>query len=158
MERFAVSRLLFGVRKVGVRIAVFAMAFAGLCSTAASAATFTAIPSSLAFGNQVVNTNSAAQTITLTNTAKNALVFTLSFTGLSDYTVTSDCGNVLPPSGTASCTLTVVFHPVATGSRPGSVLIIDNGKSNNRQTVTFSGTGVAAVSVTPSSLAFGNVA
>jgi hypothetical protein len=57
----------------------------------------------------------------------------------------------------ANCTITVTFTPSATGSDTASVSITDNA-SGSPQSVSLSGTGTAPVaSVSPTSLAFGNV-
>ena len=114
---------------------------------------------SLAFGNQTVNTTSTAQTVTLSNTGNAALSIagiTVTGTNASDFAQTNTCGSSVAASG--NCTISVTFTPVASGSRTASVSITDNA-SGSPQTVSFSGTGTAAVvSLSPTSLAFGNQA
>ena len=114
-------------------------------------------PTSLAFGNQSVGATSAAQTLTLSNTGTAALSITsLALTGsnASDFAQTNTCGSSVAASG--NCTISVTFKPSASGSRTASVSITDNA-SGSPQTVGLSGTGTAVVvSLSPTSLAFGN--
>jgi hypothetical protein len=113
--------------------------------------------SSLAFGNQSVGVTSAAQTVTLSNTGTAALSITslaLTGTNASDFAQTNACGSSVAAG--SNCTISVTFTPVASGSRTASLSIADNA-SGSPQTVSLSGTGTAAlVSLSPTSLAFGN--
>ena len=114
-------------------------------------------PGSLAFGNQTINTTSAAQTATLTNMGNAALSIadiTVTGTNASDFTQTNTCGSSVAAG--SNCTITVTFKPAASGSRTASVSITDNA-SGSPQTVSLSGTGTAPlVNLSPTSLAFGN--
>jgi hypothetical protein len=108
-------------------------------------------PSSYVFGNQVVGTASYAETITLTNEGNTALAIS-SITASGDFTQTNTCGASLAPS--VSCTLSVTFTPMASGSRSGSLAITDNA-SPPTQTVSLTGTGTAPIaSLSPPSLTF----
>ena len=112
--------------------------------------------STLTFSSQAVDTTSAAQPVTVTNSGSATLGFTgftLSGTNSSDFTISSNtCSSTLGESGT--CTLSVTFTPQASGTRTGTVNITDNA-SNSPQTVTLTGTAVVpTVSVLPSTLAF----
>ena len=116
-------------------------------------------PTSLAFGNQVVNTASAAKTVTLTNTGTAALTITgYSFTGTNptNFSQTHTCGATLAAG--ANCTISVTFTPSTTGALSASLAVADNA-AGSPQTVALTGTGTAAVPVvsfSPTSLAFGN--
>jgi hypothetical protein len=117
-------------------------------------------PSSLTFGNQVINTASPAQTVTLTNSGTAALTITsISDTGTNagDFTETTNCP--LSPStlaAGASCTINVTFKPAATGARTATLTVADNA-AGSPQTVALSGTGTQpVVSLNPTSLTFGN--
>ncbi|MGH9537614.1 MAG: choice-of-anchor D domain-containing protein, partial [Terriglobales bacterium] len=117
-------------------------------------------PTSEAFGNQVVNTTSAARTVTLTNTGTAALTIAgYSFTGTNpaDFAQTHTCGATLAAG--ANCTISVTFTPSATGARSARLSIADNA-AGSPQTVTLTGTGAGTpvVSLSPTSLAFGNQA
>jgi len=98
-------------------------------------------PPALAFGNQPLNTTSAPQPVTLTNTGS----ATLSITSISvgganstDFAQTNNCGPQLAAG--ANCIIDVTFTPTATGSRSGSLAVSDNA-SGSPQTVSLSGVG-----------------
>jgi len=114
-------------------------------------------PGSLSFGNQPVGTTSATETATLSNTGTGALsISSLTITGANagDFAQSNSCGSSLPAG--SNCTLSVSFTPTASGSRTASVSIADNA-SGSPQKVSLSGTGaVAAASLSPTSLSFGN--
>jgi hypothetical protein len=111
----------------------------------------------LVFGNVVVGTTSAAQTLTLHNTG------TANLTGIT-VVVTAPfsrsggtCGATLPPAA-GTCTITVVFSPTATGPATGTVTITSN-VAIAGSPVSLTGTGVAPVITAvwaPASHAFGN--
>ncbi|MCT9112109.1 discoidin domain-containing protein [Streptomyces mirabilis] len=100
-------------------------------------ATLTASPGSLTFADQAVNTTSAAQTVTVTNSG----TATASITGVTaggDFTQTSTCGTSLAAG--ANCTVSVTFRPTASGTHTGTLTLTGN-QSNNPTTVALSGTG-----------------
>jgi len=93
---------------------------------------------SLTFAGQVVNTSSAAQSVTLTNTGSGPLTIT-SVTTSGDYAATpGHCAGTIAAG--ASCAIAVVFKPLLAGNRTGSLSIADNA-SGSPQTVALSGTG-----------------
>ena len=108
-------------------------------------------PTSLSFGNQVVNTTSATVNVTLTNSGSALLTLSVSITG--DYSQTNTCGSSVAAG--KKCTISVTFKPTATGTRTGTVTITDNA-SNSPQTISLTGTGVLAVSLSATSLTFPN--
>ena len=103
-------------------------------------------PTSLAFGNQGVNSSSAARSITLTNTGTANLVIasiTLGTPGTNanQFAQTNTCptgGTGLAPS--ASCTINVTFTPSSSGSKSATLSINDNATPSPQQ-VSLSGTG-----------------
>jgi Bacterial Ig domain len=117
-------------------------------------------PTSLAFGNVVVGTTSASQTLTLANSGGASL------TGIT-VTVTAPfarptggaggtCGATLASGST--CTINVVFSPTAVGAANGTATVAGN-VTVNGSPVSLSGTGLAptrTATVAPTSLAFGN--
>ncbi len=119
-------------------------------------------PTSLTFGNQSVGTTSAAQTITLTNTGSATLNITsiaVTGTNSADFVQTNTCGT-LPASFSsgAGCSFSVTFGPTATGPRTAAITITDDA-ADSPQSATLTGTGVsggAAVTLSPTSLTFGN--
>lgn len=121
--------------------------------TTASAPAVSLSPTSLSFGHQQVNTTSAVQTITLTNSGDAALTINSirrSGPHSSDFAQSNTC----PSSSStlaagASCTISVTFTPTATGSRSANVTITDNA-SGSPQSVALSGTGVLGMPPTGS--------
>ena len=97
---------------------------------------------SLAFGNQIVNTTSASQTVTLSNIGGDWLNIA-SITASGDFSETNNCGTSVAVSG--SCTINVTFSPTATGTLNGTLTITDNshGVAGSTQSVSLTGTGTA---------------
>lgn len=131
------------------------LAIAALCCIPLSARGQTLTPIKFDFGNWVVQTTSSPKTVVLKNTQSVALtVSSISVSG--DFAETSTC-----PIGTgtlaagASCNISVTFTPTALGARVGTLTVNDNAP-NTPQTTSLSGTGVTAVSLVPSSQAFGS--
>ena len=84
-------------------------------------------PTSLTFATQAVGTQSAAQSITLTNTGNadlhiSVIVMSGAFNG--DFLQTNNCPSALPPN--TPCTILVAFSPTGTGTRSASLLIFDD--------------------------------
>jgi hypothetical protein len=126
----------------------------------------TAAPSPLAFGNQLVNTTSATQVITLTNTGIGPLFYSSVALCSSSFgncsTSSSTTGQFALQSNTCpailavgdNCVITLTFRPTSTGNKTAYLRITDGAGT---QAVQLSGTGVApSASRTPSSLNFGN--
>ena len=119
-------------------------------------------PTSLPFGNQVVTTTSAAQTLTLSNSG-GATATAIAVTVTAPFsrptgTAGGTCGATL--AGGTTCTINIVFSPTATGAASGTATITANVVVSGSP-VSLTGTGIAAVrtaTVTPSTLAFGNQA
>jgi trimeric autotransporter adhesin len=110
---------------------------------------------SLLFGNQVVGTRSASQTVTIANVGTT----TLTITGIAwspNFSDSNNCGGSLAPGRT--CRVNVAFVPTTTGVLTGTLTITDSDVTSP-QIVTLTGTGVqAAVSLTPTSHNFGTQA
>ena len=119
-------------------------------------AAVTAAPSSLSFGNQPVGQKSAASLVTVTNNQSKNLSIASITTNLADYTAISSCP--LRPKTLAagsSCTVSVFFTPVITGTRTATLTIADNASVSS--TVSLSGTGAAtlvSIAVTPANPSF----
>jgi hypothetical protein len=97
-------------------------------------------PSTVSFGAQTVQTTSAPQTVTVTNSGTPALAIAgISITG--DFAQTNTCPSSLASGG--GCAIALTFTPAAAGSRSGSLTIADNG-AGSPHTVALSGTGQAA--------------
>ncbi len=119
--------------------------------------TYTVSPTSLAFGNELIDVASAPKSITITNTGIVALPITnigLSTPGTQPFSQTNTCGS--PVAVGASCTINVVFNPASAGSAAATLSVIA-GSGAATQTVALRGTGVVATyTVSPVSLAFGD--
>jgi hypothetical protein len=105
--------------------------------------TVTVSPSSLTYTSQTVGTASGPQPVTLSNTGTVAATIS-SIAASGDFSATNNC----PASSSslaagANCTINVTFTPTASGTRNGTLTITDNA-SGSPQTVSLSGTGVAA--------------
>jgi Beta-propeller repeat len=106
-------------------------------------------PATLAFGNQLVNTTSAAQTVTLTNTGTAALTIT-SIAASGDFAETSTGATACPISpatlpataGSNTCTISVTFTPTVAGPRTGTLTVSDNA-GGGTQTVSLTGNGTS---------------
>jgi hypothetical protein len=110
---------------------------------------------SLAFTVQAVNTTSAPQSVTLTNTSTVPLVLTsiaIAGTNVASFASSTTCGATLAPA--ATCMVSVTFTPAGAGPATGSIVVTDNA-GNSPQSIALSGTGaLPAISFTPSALVF----
>ena len=118
-----------------------------------TAATATFNVSALSYSAQRVNSASAVQTASLTNTGNAALSIS-GFVIAGDFTQTNNCGATLAIG--ASCSVNVTFQPTARGSRTGT-LTLNSNASGTAPSVALSGTGIAPLAgLAPSSLTFAN--
>jgi Putative Ig domain len=95
---------------------------------------------SLTFANQLMSTASAAQTVAVINIGASALTVsgvTISGSAASSFADTTACSNV---AANATCTISVTFTPLATGSLSASLNIATSAGS---RTVQLFGAGVA---------------
>jgi hypothetical protein len=116
-------------------------------------------PTSLNFGTQPVG-GAGLGLVTLTNNGPGTLnVTALGLIGGNpgDFGIDSDTCRGYLVAVNSSCEVRLRFSPTTTGARSASLNITDNGTGSPRQ-VALSGTGVTgpAVSLSPTSLAFGN--
>ena len=127
-----------------------------LTGTGVTQGTLTPNPSTLGFGNVQVG-NSSSLSETLTNTSGSAVT-------ISQANVTgamfSTSGLTLPLTLTPnqSVTFTATFAPTVAGAATGSLSVVSTA-ANSPLTIPLSGTGTAAgtLTVSPTSLSFGNV-
>lgn len=128
----------------GMTYATF-VAIAGLYqATYSPQAVANLTPVSILFGNQVVNTISAAQTVQLSNAGTAQMTInsiSLSGANPADFAQTNNCGSSLAAG--ASCTISVTFTPLNTGSR-SATLVVSDSVTGSPQTAALSGTGTAA--------------
>jgi hypothetical protein len=114
-------------------------------------------PASVNFGNVAVANTSLAKNLTLANNrSKSATISSISFAGtnMGDFSKTTTCGAGLAAFST--CTISVKFTPGALGARSAQLQAL---LSTIASPVFASllGTGAAPVTVSPTSLSFGNV-
>lgn len=116
--------------------------------------TVTLTPAKLTFASTSEGVSTAVQVVTLKNTSTTATLTInsggITFTGADpgSFTKTTTCGTSLTPGG--SCTISIAFKPVAVGALTASLSIADNA-TGSPQTVSLTGTGVAASLITLSS-------
>jgi sugar lactone lactonase YvrE len=113
---------------------------------------------SLSYGNQNTGTSSVAQTITLSNPGTASLsISSIVVTGASanSFSQTNTCGTSLAAS--ASCIISVIFAPQATGAMAAAITVTDNA-TGSLQSAVLSGTGtvppVPQAVLAPTSLTF----
>ncbi|HSZ18521.1 MAG TPA: choice-of-anchor D domain-containing protein [Candidatus Acidoferrum sp.] len=126
--------------------------------TAPGAATISVAPASVSFGSVPLG-DMASQSVTISNNGGSNLTVTQASTAASGITIT---GISLPLTIAAGkqATFNVIFSPKAAGAISGKVSVMTD-VSSSPNTVTLSGTGMAATALlttSASSLSFGNVA
>ncbi|MBV8892492.1 MAG: choice-of-anchor D domain-containing protein, partial [Acidobacteria bacterium] len=102
----------------------------------------------LNFGNQLVNSASASQSVTLTNNGATNLGI-VRVTASGDYSQSNTCAAVLV--GGADCTIWVTFSPSASGPRPGFVAV-NTSDASFVQKIALSGAGqltASTVTISP---------
>jgi hypothetical protein len=93
-------------------------------------------PTSLIFGNQIVGTTGATQTVSVSNLGNSALSIT-SIVASTGFTENNNCGTSL--AGNATCTITIAFAPTAAGPVNGLVTV---NYSGTQGTIAVSGNGI----------------
>jgi len=99
--------------------------------------------STLAFPLQAVGSQSAVQTVLVTNTGTTPLAnmaIALSGADSASFTQTNDCGATL--NDAASCTVTVSFTPQSAGAKAANVVV--SGSSLSPVSIALSGSGGAS--------------
>lgn len=110
-------------------------------------------PTSLSFASQLVSTSSSSQAVTVTNSSSsNVGISSIAVTG--DYSQTNNCPIGSTLAGSSSCTINVTFTPTTTGTRAGTLTIVDD---SGTQTASLTGTGASPVSLAPAAVDFGKV-
>ena len=110
----------------------------------------------LNFGNALVKTVTAAQSVTVKNNGSTSITMgTITLNETTDFTISA---NTCPASGAtlaggASCSISVTFGPKSTGVKKGTILIND-GDPSSPQLVGLNGTGSSNVSLSSTFVAF----
>jgi len=123
-----------------------------LTGTGTSPITIT--PASRNFGSVGEGTTSAASTFTVRNSSATA-ISGLTISTAAPFAETNTCGASLAAKST--CTVSATFTPTAASAQTGSITVAYTGLGSP-QTATLTGTGVAPITLTPASRAFGSVA
>ena len=109
-------------------------------------------PSPLTFTTgQLLNTSSAPMAVTLTNGTSSTITISRTPTISGDFQLgTNTCTSTVAANG-GTCTVNVIFHPTATGTRTGTLTITDSPDTLSPHSVTLNGTGIATdVTITKS--------
>ncbi len=141
------ATLVIATDSPGYRMLTVALTGAGISPAVSLSAT------TLAFGQQQINTTSPAQQITVRNTGNAPLTFT-SIKVTAPFMHTRTCPNStgsLAPG--ATCTISVAFRPTSKGAINGSLTITDDAGGSPR-TIALRGVG-ASVALSTSGFNFG---
>jgi uncharacterized repeat protein (TIGR03803 family) len=128
----------------------------------AAAADATLSTTSLTFSNQLINTSSPAQTITVTNIGKANLTFgpnavTLSGGQPTDFAISADLCSGTSVAPSASCAVSIMFTPAIAATDIATLTFFDNSVTS-LQAANLTGIGVLAnspvVALSPPNLTF----
>jgi probable HAF family extracellular repeat protein len=114
----------------------------------ASGPNVTLSPTSLTLPAQAIGTTSAAKTVTLKNTGTASLTISgiaITGTNAGDFAQTHTCRSSLAAG--ASCSISVTFKPMASGTRTAAVSVTDNAAGSPQRTA-LSGIGVSGETLT----------
>ena len=130
---------------LNVNVAAPAVSRSVTLTGTATRPTVSVTPASIAFGTQTINTTSAAQTVTVTNSSTVALIInsiTMGGANPNRFGQTNNCpmGGAGLAAG-ASCTISVTFTPNRRVARSATLTVRDNA-ANSPQAVTLTGTGL----------------
>ena len=154
---------IFNPAATGARSATFAITdntIAGVNTIQVNGSGYTVAtltPSSFSYAGTTVGASSPSQTATLTNTGKAVMTISsilISGSGASSYSDSTSCGSTLATG--ASCSIAITFKPTTSGTLAATLTVSDNGPGGH-QTITLTGTGVAAAAkavLSPTSLSF----
>ncbi len=104
----------------------------------------TVLPGTLAFGNQAIDTTSAVQTVTFTNTGTAAVTIPSVVVG-TGFAETNNC-TAAPIAAGGSCAVMVTFTPTSAIAYATNLTFTDSAP-NSPQMVTLSGTGTSGTTL-----------
>jgi hypothetical protein len=123
--------------------------------TGTGTAPITITPATHGFGSVAVGTTTAATTFTVKNAGTTAIAgLSVASSNALFNAATNTCTSSLAGGGT--CTVGVTFAPTATGAQTGSITATYTGLGSP-VSATVTGTGVAPITITPTSHNFGSV-
>ncbi|MBA3451585.1 MAG: choice-of-anchor D domain-containing protein, partial [Deltaproteobacteria bacterium] len=119
-------------------------------------AVLTMTPTTNDFGSVVINTTSGAASFTVTNTGEatsGSITPVVTGAAAADFTPTNGCTTL---AGGGTCVVTVTFRPSSAGVKNANLVV--SGSPGGSAMATLIGTGQTpgTLTITPSSLAFGN--
>ncbi|MHB8302261.1 MAG: choice-of-anchor D domain-containing protein [Acidobacteriaceae bacterium] len=122
-----------------------------LTGTGTTQTAISIVPNVAAFGGQQINTTSAAQQVTVSNTSGSAIALTSESVSGPFPIQVNTCSATL--AANTGCTLAIVFDPTQTGQANGTLSVVSG---QGTETIGLSGTGESAATdtLTPMSLAF----
>jgi hypothetical protein len=125
----------------------------GLTGTGEAAANLGLSPTSLNFGAVRIGQTSSSEAITVTNSGDISATL-VGMLASGDFLISGNgCGESV--GGSSSCVVGVEFVPTQTGMRSG-VLTVQTGAQTLTAALSGIGTGIAALTLNPSALNFGN--
>lgn len=122
-----------------------------LSGTGTTQSSIVLLPNSVDFGGQQVNTTSAAQQVTISDTGGTSVALTSERVTGSFAIQTNTCSVTLPAN--TGCTVAIVFQPTQAGPASGTLTVVSG---QGTQTIGLSGSGenAATDTLTPASLTF----
>ena len=98
-------------------------------------------PASLSFGSEAVGKQSPYQNVSVTNNQTTSVTLNKSVTGAdpADFVVIGSCHSSL--ASQASCTISIAFHPKASGTRTAQLTVTDSPDPSSPYYVTLTGKG-----------------
>jgi hypothetical protein len=148
----------FSPTAAGAQTGSFTVTYAGVGSPLTATLTGTGVlpititPASRNFGSVGEGTTSAVSTFTVRNYQATAAAVTVSTA--APFAQTNTCASV---AANSTCTISATFSPTAAGAQTGSVSVSYTG-TGSPQTAALSGTGVLPITLSTTSITFGNVA
>ncbi len=121
-----------------------------LLSSGGGTGTAAVSPKSLVFGNVADGTISVSKSVTLTNSGTGALSIG-SIAASGDFSQNNNCSNSL--AAKSSCTVNVTFTPADSAAITGALTFTDSA-ATSPQLVKLTGTGIAPLTASPTSLTF----
>ncbi|MEO6964600.1 MAG: choice-of-anchor D domain-containing protein [Acidobacteriaceae bacterium] len=123
----------------------------GLSGTGTTQSPVVLLPNNVNFGGQQIDTTSATQQVTVSNTGTTSIALTSEGVTGSFAIQNNTCSSTLPPN--TGCTLAIVFQPTQTGSASG-VLTVVTGQGTETIGLVGSGENPATDTLLPTSLTF----
>ncbi len=119
-------------------------------------AVLTMAPLTNDFGSVVINTTSGAASFTITNTGEatsGSITPVITGAAAADFTPTNGCTTL---AGGGTCIVTVVFRPTTAGVKNANLVVSGSPGGSAMATLIGTGQSPGTLTITPSTLSFGN--